>query len=381
MNPKSLAGGWPCFAVAIFLSGVPWSPAAADEPAANKPATNKPVADDQARPSPGTTIDYGFPVEGARGWTQVALDTFYVATNSDLMGADVAQVDDVLRSHLGLGEGKGLVVTAVGDDSPAAKAGLQKNDVLITVGGQEIAGADALRTSLEASAEKPIAVGFIRAGKKQSVDVTPKSTTTRLILNTVNQVAAEPRYWLGVGLAGADDTLRSQLAVPAGEGLVVTSVETDSPAAKAGVMVNDVLLKLDGKSSTTIEALTEQLQTIADKSVGLELLRRGKPATLTVTPEKRAETWQTVGFLDGGIRDAIVYVAPQRLQLETAFTGTLGTEALNVTFTQAKPDLARQLSELEAQVKQLETSLAALRAAIAPPAPAAQGGGEKKEEK
>ncbi|HEV3339102.1 MAG TPA: PDZ domain-containing protein [Pirellulales bacterium] len=302
-----------------------------------------------------------------------------VNQSDSLIGVELAAVGDVLRSHLGLGDGTGLIVTSVADDSPAAQAGIQKNDVLVTVGGQEIAGADALRKSLEASVEKPIAFGLIRAGKKQSVDVTPRSTTVRLFTNALNHVVAEPKYRLGLGLAGADDTLRSQLALPAGEGLVVTSIDNDSPAAKAGVMVNDVLLKLDGKALSTIEALAEQLQTIADKSVALELLRRAKPATLTVTPEKRADAWQTVQLLDD--RD-VIFVTPQQVELGIAtFASAIGTEAPNLTSTQAKTDLVRQISELEAQIKQLEASLAAIRAAIDPPASPAPNSGEKKDDK
>ena len=62
------------------------------------------------------------------------------------------------------------------------------------------------------------------------------------------------------------------------------------------------------------------------------------------------------------------------------FTGGAAEDALTFTYAQAKPDLARQIEELESQVKQIEASLAALRAAVEPHQPA-QAGGEKKEGK
>jgi C-terminal processing protease CtpA/Prc len=311
-----------------------------------------------------------------KGIVSLFLGTHVAQTDS--LGVDVIAVDEILRSHLGLGEGKGLVVSGVGDDSPAAKAGIQKNDVLTTVGNEEITGLEAFRKSLEATADKPVSIGFIRAGKKQSVEVTPRTSTAGLALNWVASELAEPKFWLGVGLAAADDTLRSQLSLLAGEGLVVTSVETDSPAAKAGIMVNDLLLKLDGKALTSIEALTEQLQTIADKSVSLELLRRGKPATLPVTPEKRATPWQTsVLSWEAMPNRDVVFLTPQHFERVT-LGGALTTEPINLTYSEVKPDLAQQLSDLEAQVKQLEASLAALRELLDTPTQPAPSGEAKK---
>jgi membrane-associated protease RseP (regulator of RpoE activity) len=314
-------------------------------------------------------------------YPQLALSEIHLAANSDLIGADVAQVDNVLRSHLGLGEGKGLVVAAVGDDTPAAKAGIQKNDVLIAIGNEEIAGLEGFRRSLEASADKPITLVLIRAGKKQSIEVTPHSgSVTAQLLCTIAQQPGEPKYWLGIGLAGADDTLRSQLSLVAGEGLVVTNVESDSPAAKAGVLVNDLLLKLDGKSLTTIEALTEQLQTIGDKPVALELLRRGKPATLTVAPEKHAEA----------VANGLAWLAGNTYAVDLASNNqyfvSVQYPQLAVDFIQAqsaRPELAKQLADLDMQVKQLEAAIAALRSTIeasAQPAQSssAEAGPEKK---
>jgi membrane-associated protease RseP (regulator of RpoE activity) len=356
-------------AVAPLVCLVLSTPLRADEAPANNPNDVPPA---------GVALDLGFPLQGAvevdLANTQFALSAIHLAANTDLIGADVAQVDDVLRSHLGLGEGKGLVVTGVSDEGPAAKAGIQKNDVLTAVGNEEIAGLEAFRKSLDSSAEKPVSIGLIRAGKRQSIDVTPHSAASGLLYHVANQTTAEPKYWLGIGVASADDTLRSQLSLAAREGLVVTSVENDSPAAKAGIMVNDLLLKLDGKSLSAIEALTEQLQTIGERSVSVELLRRGKPAMLTVTPEKHADA----------VAGGLAWLASSSYWVDPVSNDQYHVAVRYpqwVAFTQAQPaqpDLAKQLSDLDAQVKQLEAAVAALRSTIEAGAQPAQGTGEKK---
>jgi S1-C subfamily serine protease len=63
----------------------------------------------------------------------------------------------------------------------------------------------------------------------------------------VTDVSQSSRLWIGVTVAPADDTLRSQLRLPAKRGLVVTKVESDAPAAKAGLLVSDVLVEFGGK--------------------------------------------------------------------------------------------------------------------------------------
>lgn len=316
-----------------------------------------------------------------------SLNAIQLVANTDLIGAELAQVDDVLRSHLGLDDGKGLVITSVADGGPAANAGIQKFDVLVSVGGQEIAGLDAFRKALEASPDMPIEVAFIRAGKKQAAPVTPRAATAGQLLIDVDPSATsiwspEEKYWLGVGVAAVDDTLRSQLSLLVG-GLVVTSVENESPAAKAGVMVNDVLLNLDGRPLCAVHELSQRLQEIGNKPVSLELLRRGKPAALTVAAEKHAV------FLSGDFAPQPlsyrVVVAPHDLPTWTtvgqpAMLDVLVQAADNATAAAASPatqnDLAKQIDELEAQLKQLEASLASLRSSLKGPRHPADGAGK-----
>ncbi len=304
---------------------------------------------------------------------RVHLNTLVAQTDS-LIGVDAARVDDVLRSHLGLAEGKGVLITGVTEEGPAAKAGIQKNDVLVSIADQEIAGPESLDKLLEPFAEKPVPITFIRSGHRQTATVTPKPATARLAV--INTQPAEPRFWLGVGLASVDDTLRSHLSIPAGEGLVVTSVDADSPAANAGVMVNDILLKLDGKALTSIEALSAQLQEIGDKSVALDLLRHGRPAVLPVTPVKKAaETWFTSNVTVGL---STVWAAEQDATVARLLIASQHQPIAFDVGLPTRPDLTAQIAELLEQVGKLQKSLEALDAAVKAQSPAPAAGAEKK---
>ena len=59
-------------------------------------------------------------------------------------------------------------------------------------------------------------------------------------------MARVDRSWLGVGVEEASEALQSQLGLAPRVGLLVTYVTSDSPAAKAGLEKNDVLVEFEG---------------------------------------------------------------------------------------------------------------------------------------
>jgi serine protease Do len=89
------------------------------------------------------------------------------------LGVESAQVPDMLAEHLGLKPGEGVFIRSVMPDGPAAKAGLQANDVLLRIGGAAVGnGVDLTR---EVTSHKPgdaLRVELIQKGKPVEMDVT-----------------------------------------------------------------------------------------------------------------------------------------------------------------------------------------------------------------
>ena len=91
---------------------------------------------------------------------------------------------ETLGAQLGLRNGAGLVVTYVAPDSPAAKAGLQKHDVLARLGEQWLVHPSQLRKLIHAQKQgEVIELSFYRAGKEQSTSVTlgPMPAKSRIL--------------------------------------------------------------------------------------------------------------------------------------------------------------------------------------------------------
>jgi membrane-associated protease RseP (regulator of RpoE activity) len=102
--------------------------------------------------------------------------------------------------------------------------------------------------------------------------------------------SAGPTTWLGVAPEEVSEELRAQLPLESGSGLVVRSVLPDSPAAKAGLQKNDVLMKIQEQLLTNPSQLRTLVAAKKDgDTVRLTYFRRGQQATLDVKLATREE--------------------------------------------------------------------------------------------
>ncbi len=89
------------------------------------------------------------------------------------LGVSTEEAPEVLTSQLGLQPGAGLLVTYIAVDSPAAKAGLQKNDVLVELEDQLLVYPAQLRKLVRMHKEGDVVkLEYFRSGKKDSVSAT-----------------------------------------------------------------------------------------------------------------------------------------------------------------------------------------------------------------
>jgi membrane-associated protease RseP (regulator of RpoE activity) len=125
---------------------------------------------------------------------------------------------------------------------------------------------------------------------------------------------AKERSWLGVGVEEASEALADQLGLDSGVGLVVTHVSADSPAAKAAVKKNDVLIELEGQSLVHPAQLRKLVQARkpGDK-VKLVFYRGGKKHSESATIEQAPAR---LGLLDEGAgEDKVLRLHRERLEL------------------------------------------------------------------
>jgi S1-C subfamily serine protease len=133
-------------------------------------------------------------------------------------------------------------------------------------------------------------LGVVAAGlSRSSILAITRPTIDRVaeILSTKGHVA---RGYLGIGLQSVviPDALKQQLNLLQDSGVMALNVEENGPAARAGVLIGDVVLALGEHRITGPEALHAALDASAvNKQFRLDILRGGTLQQLTVTPVER----------------------------------------------------------------------------------------------
>ena len=153
---------------------------------------------------------------------------------------------------------KRLVVEEVQPGSPAARAGVEKGDVLTQVDGQVVKSPEAFRDSLQMRGPgEVVKLSLIHGGQPVESQATLGSTSRPRTIGV--------RAYLGVVLGEAKD----------GEGVQIDQVTPDSPAATAGFKPGDEIFQVEGIDFTNPSRLAE---IIAEKKPGDEFevtVRRG----------------------------------------------------------------------------------------------------------
>ncbi len=278
-------------------------------------------------------------------------------------------VDDALRSHLKLAKDEGLLVTAIDPSSPAAQAGLHQNDVLLKLGDSPLSTPVHLEAALKAAADKPVVLHLYRDGRAREIQVQPRIEVS---FGPAAVQPSVPQFWIGVSVADVEPALRAQLRLPADKGLLVNQVFKDSPADKAGLKVNDILLSIGGKPLADQKKLIELVQATGERTINVEVLHEGKPrGDLQITPERRKLTqvseltevndWtkQFQTYRWNVVRPGVVVQTnPYQLQLQDL-------SALNFTQDRSKDNqskdptaaLSKRLDDLDAEIKKLRKAL------------------------
>jgi len=207
---------------------------------------------------------------------------FYPENGDQGSGLTLAPVDETARTHLKLPKGQGLIATSVLPQGSAAQAGICQNDILLTLDDVPLAKSEDLEERLKTAGGKTLNLVLLHHGQKKTLQVQPKVKVT---IGPVQP--APPEFWIGVSVTSVEPALRAQLQIPADQGLIATGVIKDSPAAKAGFKVNDILLTINDKHLLDQAELVKLVQKNGEKPLAVDIVREGSRSKIEVTPERR----------------------------------------------------------------------------------------------
>lgn len=92
------------------------------------------------------------------------------------IGLMVEPIDPALRNHLDIPEKSGVVVTQCLDQGPAGKAGIKKNDIILSANGRSVGSIEPLRESVEVAAKtgKELRLSVMTKGVRRDVVIKPE---------------------------------------------------------------------------------------------------------------------------------------------------------------------------------------------------------------
>ena len=116
------------------------------------------------------------------------------------------------------------------------------------------------------------------------------SDSAVVVLEQLRQYGETRRGWLGVNVQSVSEDMAESYGLREGAGARVASVAADGPAAKAGILQDDVIVKFDGKEVGSVRGLPRLVsQTQIGREVEVELSRKGQRRTVRVTIGRLSE--------------------------------------------------------------------------------------------
>jgi serine protease Do len=173
------------------------------------------------------------------------------------LGVTPKDLTPALSDYYKTKESRGAIVVAVEEGSPAEKAGLRNDDVIVNLNGKAVTDSQRLRLLIADSAPgDEVKLGIVRDGKEQTLAAMVGEldagggrgvTNPRRNLGSTQPATPESRLE-GVYVADLTNRFRNEFDIPTKiRGAVVTEVDPNSAAADAGLAAGDVILEIDRK--------------------------------------------------------------------------------------------------------------------------------------
>jgi S1-C subfamily serine protease len=254
------------------------------------------------------------------------------------LGVEARDVSEDQIGALKLKEARGAEIVSLDHDGPACKAGMRMHDVILQMNGQAVEGQDQLKRLLR---DQPVGrtVSFVVSREGQTQTMTMQMADRR----TVGQQAWEQHYSVpapGEAISGsvrgnsfmAASTSAGTTAIPKGHremlamnmilsssytgaqlevmgpqlagffgaeggaGLLVRSVDSNSPAEEAGLKAGDVVVKVNSIAVSSGTDWTKTVHENKGRPVPVVVIRDKREQTLTLTPDGKKRSCVSPGF-------------------------------------------------------------------------------------
>jgi Do/DeqQ family serine protease len=241
-------------------------------------------------PMEGVNLGFAIPINKVKNFLD-DLITFGKLKKAYL-GVRIVSIDEDTKNALNLENNKGALIVEVEKNSPAEAAGLQPQDIIVSVNGAIVEDADHLVSMVRTEKiGNMVNLEIDRNGSKMAFSVTlaeledteTAASAPITVKPTEETIVSEI---LGFTVAPLTASTRSELSIPNNvEGLLISEVDADSAAYQLGIRKNAVLISINRQTVKTLEAF-DQLEKALKKgsSVALYLYIPGQGSVFVSYP-------------------------------------------------------------------------------------------------
>jgi serine protease Do len=197
------------------------------------------------------------------------------------LGVTVQGMTSELAASFGLPDVKGVLVSGVSKEGAAAKAGIERGDVIVSLDGRPVMDGNALRNRIASTAPgSPVTVGLVRDGRERSVRVELGELRSAREKAEKSEPGENGRLGLAVRPLTPDEA--KELGLDGKQGLLVAEVDPTGPAAEGGIRAGDVIEQVNRKPVADVAGLKAAVKASGDKPALFLITRKGGSVYLTV---------------------------------------------------------------------------------------------------
>jgi serine protease Do len=230
----------------------------------------------------GQGIGFAIPINMAKQIIPQLRDEGHVTRG--WLGVTVQSLNAELAESFGLDSTHGVLINEIVKNSPADKAGLQRGDIILSYDGQQVDELNDLPRLVAATpVDKSVKLLIVRDKKERTVKV----TIGKLDEGEQAFVSSDKERGggvLGMTVVNLTPDLVERFNLEGNQGILITKIDPEGPAAVASLRVGDLIIEADGKEVNSIKDFEEVVGKMpAGKVLRLLIQRKATLLYTTVT--------------------------------------------------------------------------------------------------
>lgn len=187
------------------------------------------------------------------------------------LGVDIQDLTPALAKAFGMENAKGVLIPDVHKDSPAEKAGLKPNDVIVELEGKPVESAKTLQTRIAMiKPDTRVKIVVMRDGKRRTLTV---KLAKRPPISEIQGAGSDAMEDLGFAVRNLTAELAERYGYEGQSGVIVSRVDPGSQAERVGIVIGALIKEVNRVQVKNTGEFNEAMKTAAKTGTALLMIK------------------------------------------------------------------------------------------------------------